>query len=55
MGNRNKGQADNITKYYDYVAQRCKPGDLIFVRKMKKIDNYGKVARDLFLGKLQLC
>lgn len=44
MGNNNQVQLNNlgVQKYYNYVTQ-AQAGDIIFVKKMKKIDNYTKV------------
>ena len=50
MGNNNQVQLNTLgrQKYYNYVTE-AQAGDIIFVKKMKKIDNYTKVwyNRDL--------
>ena len=44
MGNNNQVQLNTLgrQKYYNYVTE-AQAGDIIFVKKMKKIDNYTKV------------
>ena len=44
MGNSNHVQLNTLgrQKYYNYVTE-AQAGDIIFVKKMKKIDNYTKV------------